>query len=73
MTSRYITWQDERADSETLYSCERSKDLVLNILVTLDDWLGMSILPSVMKTDRQQAWALLPCYIHVGEIPVLIL
>ena len=30
--------------------------------------MGMSILPSPMKTDRQQAWALLPYYIHVGEI-----
>lgn len=29
MTSRYIIWQDERADSETLYRCERSIDLIL--------------------------------------------
>lgn len=36
--------------------------------MNLEDWLGMSILPSPMKTDHQQAWALLPRYIHVGEI-----
>jgi splicing suppressor protein 51 len=36
--------------------------------VNLEDWLGMSILPSPMKADRQQAGALLSCYIDVGEI-----
>ena len=41
---------------------------MLRILAELEDWLGMSILLSLMKTDRQQAWALLPCYLHVGEI-----
>jgi mitochondrial splicing suppressor protein 51 len=36
--------------------------------VNLEDWLGMSILPSLTKANRQRTWALLSYYIHAGGI-----